>query len=84
MFAHELGHALGMEHDFNQDGSDRFDRQNVKCTDINGVMDYGSVSSVNKWSTCSKQDYRDYYNRALQTYNNDFCLTCGRKIISYP
>ena len=78
VFAHELGHALGMDHDFTSSGADRFDRNGVKCTDINGLMDYGARSSVDKFSTCSKQDYRDYYNRVLQTYNNEFCLTCGK------
>jgi len=76
VFAHELGHALGMLHDFiDSDSSDRYDRNGVKCTDINGVMDYGSRSSVDKFSTCSKQDFRDYYNHVLGTYN-EFCLSC--------
>ena len=78
VFAHELGHALGMDHDFTSSGGDRFDRNGVKCTDINGLLDYGSRSSVDKFSTCSKQDFRDYYNRVLQTYNNEFCLACGK------
>ena len=59
VFAHELGHALGMDHDFTSSGGDRFDRNGVKCTDIDGLMDYGARSSVDKFSTCSKQDFRD-------------------------
>ena len=80
VFAHELGHALGMDHDFNGDGSDRFQLINgiqIRCTDINGLMDYGSRSSVDKFSKCSKQDFRDWYNHVLITYNNEFCLSCG-------
>ena len=78
VFAHELGHALGIEHDFGDDtGGDRFDRNGVKCTDINGVMDYGARSSVNKFTTCSKQDFTDYYNQVLGIYGG-FCLTCGK------
>ena len=80
--AHEIGHALGMNHDFiDSTGGDRYDNNGVKCTDINGVMDYGSRPAVDKFSTCSKQDFRDYYNRVLQT-NNEFCMTCG-KILSF-
>ena len=67
-----------MNHDFiDSTGGDRYDNNGVKCTDINGVMDYGSRPAVDRFSTCSTQDFRDYYNRVLQT-NNEFCLNCGK------
>jgi hypothetical protein len=63
-----------MDHDFTNSGADRYDRDNVKCTDIDGVMDYGSRPSVDKFSTCSKQDFKDFYNSVLGQNNGIFCM----------
>ena len=78
--AHEIGHALGMLHDFESSGSNRYDRNNVLCTNQNGLLDYGARSSVDKFSTCSKQDFKDFYNQMLSEYNGIFCLAqnCGK------
>ncbi len=39
--AHEIGHTLGMNHDFNgQQGNPRKDSSGKTCTKIGGVMDY--------------------------------------------
>ena len=77
VLAHEIGHALGMDHDFGSGGTSdiRYDMQGIRCTDINGVMDYGTLSSVDRFSTCSKQDFRDFYNQMLGMFGS-FCLTC--------
>ena len=63
-----------MDHDFTQSGGDRYDRDGVKCTDIDGVMDYGARGSVDKFSTCSKQDFKDFYNQVLGQNNGIFCM----------
>ena len=63
-----------MDHDFTDSGGDRYDRNNVKCTDIDGVMDYGARGSVDKFSTCSKQDFKDFYNQVIGTNNGIFCM----------
>ena len=88
VLAHEVGHALGMYHDFGSGGTSdiRYDGQGNSCTGINGLMDYGSRSSVDKFSTCSKEDFAAWYNQVLQTYGS-FCLplTCGKSdFITFP
>ena len=40
-------------------------------------MDYGSRSSVDKFTTCSKEDFDAFYNRMIETYGS-FCFTSGK------
>ena len=46
--AHEIGHNLGMAHDFNgkQENTRTCTTDGSSCTDIGGVMDYFGVSSI--------------------------------------
>ena len=69
-----------MSHDFYSGGSNRYDREGNVCTGIEGVMDYGSRSRVDKWSSCSKQDFKDFYNSMLSQHNGVFCMVqnCGK------
>ena len=56
ILAHEVGHNLGMEHDFvGAPGNNRYDSQGRLCTGIGGVMDY--YGEVFQWSTCSIEDF---------------------------
>ena len=81
VLAHEIGHALGMYHDFGQTTSDiRYDSNGNRCTGLNGLMDYGSRSSVDKFTTCSKEDFTTWYRRVINTYGS-FCLTCGKILL---
>merc|ERR1711884_285015 len=48
LVAHEVGHNLGMYHDFDN-------RHSGKGCDKTGVMSYGGLYT--KWSTCSKSDF---------------------------
>ena len=55
---HEIGHNLGMGHDFNKDESTRY-YKGIACNS-KGVMSYGEKASA--WSQCSKNDFKAYYN----------------------
>jgi len=66
--AHEIGHNMNMSHDFaGQPGATRYDSNGNTCSGVGGVMDYYAV--VNKWSTCSVEDFTALVNRP------GFCLT---------
>jgi hypothetical protein len=73
--AHELGHSLGMPHDFIDPISDpksiRYDSNGNACTDINGIMDY--FKDFDRWSTCSVEYFSNYYNGFIKK-NIVFCM----------
>jgi len=86
-FAHELGHSLGMPHDFCSDKSctdgslknyPRKDSKGKACWNDNTVMDYYQPS-VNKWSTCSVESMNAWYDDIVEYYG-EYCLesTDGR------
>ena len=67
--AHEIGHALGMAHDFLAGPSDRFDSSGNNCRGINAIMDY--VNTRDKWSTCSQEDMAKYFSTNA---DKGFCI----------
>ena len=84
--AHHLAHALGIKLDYNNpsseppalDGSiDRFDSEGNSCTNISGLMDKEYKTDVDRFTTCSKDDYKEYYNQVLDAHGK-FCLDCGK------
>ena len=78
--AHEIGHNLGINHDFvdpkkgEPEGSTknipRFDSHNKKCLGQGGLMDYAKEDENDKscWSTCSVEDF------TIQMNENKTCL----------
>ena len=69
--AHEIGHNLGMEHDFTEtdteDNKRRFSKDGSSCTGVKGFMDYdenngGEYHNEAKWSKCSNEDFRADFN----------------------
>jgi len=66
--AHEIGHNLGMDHDFNDDPKNpRLDSKKNPCSGVGGIMDYYGQAS--RWSTCSVEDFTSYVNSMPK-----FCL----------
>ena len=80
--AHELGHVLGMKHDFKPAWDQKENIVRDKCTseDIpkgSGtlIMNYGEPRM--RWSDCSNEDFARYYETVVN--RKQFCLeTSGR------
>ena len=65
--AHEMGHNMGMLHDFDSEHGGL----NGPC-DGTGIMSYGSAPNV--WSTCSKNDFLALYNEIISSNSVYWCL----------
>ena len=57
--AHEIGHNVGMAHDFS-------DAHKAAGCDGTGIMSYGNTP--NQWSTCSKADFTAQYKARESTW----------------
>ena len=66
---HEMGHNMGMQHDFN----DVHGGEGGPC-DGTGFMSYGGAP--HQWSTCSKADFFALYNAIVDSGNLYWCLDC--------
>ena len=81
--AHEIGHVLGMHHDFNPVHGKR-----ASCGEGRDkgtlIMNYGEPRTV--WSKCSNQDFKRLYESVIYT-KGKFCLkkskTKGMQVTSF-
>ena len=65
--AHEMGHNMGMLHDFDEDHGG-----SGGACDGTGIMSYGTAPNV--WSTCSKNDFLALYNEIIAGSSAYWCL----------
>lgn len=71
LLAHEIGHNLGMHHDFASEPRDRKRR----C-DCKGVMSYDHLCRSKvpaQWSSCSRDDFKNHYDKMVRQ-NGKWCL----------
>merc|ERR1712029_1273030 len=76
--AHEIGHNLGMDHDFikqKKDGSYQYKKYQNEAADCRGIMDYKDGTG---WSKCSARDFSRYITTEGDTSPSP-CLEAGKK-----
>merc|ERR1712115_79528 len=76
-FAHELGHILGMYHDFKTEKSEgRSAREKCSREKFSGrfILSYGNSPRRAIWSDCSNDDFKTYYFKRTYSKSGEFCL----------
>ena len=68
--AHEIGHLLGMWHDFSANHGGK----TGTCNKHAGIMSYEAMKKGKHWSTCSKKDFQTHYNTIVGR-GGTWCMT---------
>ena len=68
LLAHEVGHNLGMNHDFHTSHGGNGRPYSGGPCDFEGFMSYYDHKS--QWSECSVKDFTEHYNK----HKNNWCL----------
>ena len=83
--AHEIGHALGMDHDYGNGDISRHDSNGNNCKSGYGVMSHGlndgDRSQVDRFSTCSKEDFSKWFKKKS---DRSSCLASSKLILYLP
>ena len=83
-FAHEIGHIVGIYHDFDSKQNKPHITRNRTCGlsrwssghNNNQIMNYQQPRQPT-WSDCSREDFSNYYMAVTAKYNGEFCLKQG-------
>ncbi len=67
--AHEMGHNMGLSHDFASKNAGR---------GCNGIMDYGNSDDV--WSQCSREDFVANYELVTMARGGGHCMEGGGRV----
>ena len=65
--AHEIGHNLGLYHDHEK-------RHKKEGCNYQGLMSYDMDIGTWKWSECSKNDFKAYYNFVTEKKKLPWCM----------
>ena len=73
--AHQIGHAIGIYHDFDPKNGGTGISGSGNCADVSdrSIMSYGPQDEI--WSQCSRNNFREYYN----SIQDSWCME--RKLI---